>query len=184
MPGSVIAAFLLVLAQGAATAVAPTSTAVPTSGTITIASVSGQALTDQARGVFGDAVERALAARGFTLLRDAGHGRYVARVTVDRRSRGVVTSKRAGGGPPSMSLNGGLSVGLPAGGARLNDLVVTELTVTIAERGSAREVWTGGAVTARVSDTPAGGAVLVARTLADAVMAQFPARTHGPVSIP
>ncbi|WP_019515163.1 DUF4136 domain-containing protein [Sphingomonas sp. Mn802worker] len=179
------AAALLVLVQGSSAPVAnPAATAVPTSGTITIASIGGQALTDQARAVFGDAVERALAAKGFTLLPDAGHGRYVAKVTVDRRPRGVVTSRRAGGGAPSMSLNGGISVGLPAGGDRLGDLVVTELTVTIAGRSDARVVWTGSAVTARVSGTPAGGAVLVAQTLADAVMAQFPARTRGPISIP
>lgn len=182
MPISAAAAFIVALVQGAPAAPAPA--AVPTSGTITIASVTGVGLTDQARPMFEDAVQRALAARGFTLLRDAGHGRYVAAVTVNRRSRGVVTAGRASGGPPGVSLNGGLSVGLPAGGARLDDLVVTELTVSISTRSDARVVWSGGAVTARVSGTPGGGAALVAQTLANAAIAQFPARTSEPVSVP
>ncbi len=153
-------------------------------GTIVIGTVGGEQLTKPARAIYVDAVEQALAGRGFTLLPDAGHGRYVADVTIDRAARGVVSGGRAGGGAPQMSLNGGVSVGLGAGGERLDDLVVTRLTIEIRPRGEARVIWSGSAVTARVSNTPSGNVPLVARTLATAVMTQFPARTTGPVSIP
>lgn len=187
------AAVFLALVQGVPAAQAPVTRPVagpvaaptiPTAGTVTIGAITGEALTEPARVVFRDAVERALAARGFTLLGDPGHGRYVADVTVDRQARGAVSAGRAGGGPPAVSLNGGVSIGLPAGGNRLNDLVVTELTITLSERRVARVVWSGSAVTARVSGTPQGGAALVGQTLADAAMAQFPARTAGPISVP
>lgn len=173
----------------ATTTAATASSSVPVAGTIAIDTVNGKALTDPARAIFVDAVQRALAGRGFTLLGDAGlgdagHGRYLAEVTVDRAARGVVSAGRSGGGAPQMSLNGGVSLGLPAGGDRLSDLVVTQLTIAIRERDSTRIVWSGSAVTARVSNTPAGNVALVAQTLATAVMAQFPARTAGAVSIP
>lgn len=155
-----------------------------TPGTITISSVMGDTLSDQALGVFDDAVQRALSASNFTLLLQQGHGRYAAKVVVSRRTRGVVAAGRAGGGPARASLNGGLSVGLPAGGNALNDLIVTELTITLLQRSDAKEVWSGSAVTARVSGTSAGAVGVIAPLLANAVMAQFPGRASGPVSIP
>jgi hypothetical protein len=118
------------------------------------------------------------------MLQDAGHGRYVADVTIDREARGVVSAGRSRGGAPQMSLNGGVSLGLPAGGDRLNDLIVTQLTITIRQRSEMHEVWSGSAVTARVANTPTGNVTLVAQTLATAVMTQFPVRTAGAVSIP
>lgn len=155
-----------------------------TPGTITISPVTGDALSDQALGVFDEAVQGALSASNFTLLSQQGHGRYAARVVISRRVRGVVASGRAGGGPARASLDGGLSVGLPAGGNALNDLIVTELTITLVQRSDAKEVWSGSAVTARVSGTASGSVGVIAPMLANAVMAQFPGRTNGPVSIP
>ena len=155
-----------------------------TPGTITISSVIGDTLSDQALGAFDDAVQRALSASDFTLLSQQGHSRFAAKVMVSRRVRGVVAAGRAGGGPARASLNGGLSVGLPAGGDTLNDLVVTELTITLVQRSDAKEVWSGSAVTARVSATSSDTVGVIAPLLANAVMAQFPGKASGPVSIP
>lgn len=153
-------------------------------GTVTISSVTGDTLSNQALSVFDDAVQRALSARDFTLLSQQGHGRYAAQVVISRRARGVVASGRSGGGPPRASLHGGLSVGLGAGGDTLNDLVVTKLTIKLVQRSTAKVVWSGSAVTARVSDTSAGAVAAIAPLLANAVMAQFPGKPNGLVSIP
>ena len=155
-----------------------------TPGTISIASAADAGVTVETRRVFEDAVQRAMLRAQFTPLPGQNHGRYSARVVVTRTSRGTVASRIPGGAAPLASLNGSVSLSLPPGGDRLSDLIVTELTVVISRRSDAQKVWSGSAVTARVSGTPAGAVDLVARTLADAVMGQFPGQAAGPVSIP
>lgn len=173
----------LMVAATAPDAGAARPAAILTPGTISIAAVSEPASGGDVRAAFDDAVQRALSTARFTLLPGA-HSRYVATIDVTCRSRGVVAAERSSGGPPRASLNGGLSVGLPAGGERLGDLIVTELRVTIALRNDPRVTWSGAATTARVSGTPTGNLALVAQTLANAVVAQFPGRADGVVSVP
>lgn len=156
----------------------------PAAGTITISSVTGETASEQTLSVFDDAVQRALSASNFTLLPQQGHSRYTAKVMVSRRAQGVVAAGRTGGGPARASLGGGFSVGLPAGGDALNDLVITELTITLVQRSDAKEVWSGSAITARVSGTTTGSVSVIAPLLAKAVMAQFPGQASSPVSIP
>jgi hypothetical protein len=175
---------ILIGAAAAATMIpgeaAVVSRAVPMPGTVTIASATGAALP----GVFDDAVRQALLDARFTPLPGQGHGLYAASVTVTQKASGVVTAGARPAPPPLATLTGGVSLSLPSGGGRLSDLVVTELKVTIARRSDAQIIWSGSAVTARVTGTPAGAADVVAKTLAEAVIAQFPHQAAGPISIP
>ncbi|GAA0660129.1 hypothetical protein FHT00_002883 [Sphingomonas insulae] len=162
----------------------PPAAATLAPGTVAIAPAAGPALSSEAARVFDDAVQRAMLRARFTPLPGQGHGRYAASVTVTRTSRGVVAAEGRPAPPPLANLNGSVSVALSPGGERLSDLVVTELKVVLSRRGDARPVWSGSAVTARVTGNRTGGIDLVAQTLADAVMAQFPRQAAGPVSIP
>ncbi|WP_267396705.1 MULTISPECIES: hypothetical protein [unclassified Sphingomonas] len=156
------------------------SNAVPVPGTITIASATGAALP----AAFDDAVRQAMLNARFTPLPGQGHGLYAATIAVTQKSSGVVTAGSRPAPPPLATLTGGVSLSMPAGGGRLSDLVVTELKVTITRRSDAQPVWSGSAVTARVTGTAAGATDIVAKTLADAVLAQFPHQAAGPISIP
>ena len=153
-------------------------------GTITIDSATAAAVPDETSRTFEDAVRRAMLHARFTPLPGRGHGRYAATVRVTRTSRGVVSTDRAAAPPPLASLNGSVTLALPPGGGRLSDLVVTTLQVVIARRSDAQVVWSGSAVTARVTGTRAGAVDVVAQTLADAVLAQFPRQAGGTLSIP
>ena len=181
---------MLTLAGAAALALTrPARSPVPTSatatpGTITIAPATGAALPAEAGRVFDEAVQRATLRAGFTLLPGLDHGRYAAQVTVTQTPRGVVASGRTAAPPPLASLSGSVSLSLHSGGARFSELTVTELKVVISRRSDGQAVWSGSAVTARASDSPSGSVGVVARTLADAVLVQFPNQAGGPVSIP
>lgn len=160
----------------------PSAVAV-TPGTVSIDPVTPPTLPAETSRLFDDAVRRAMIRARFTPLPGQGHGRYVASVTVTRTSRGVVTAGRPAAPPPLASLNGSVSLALPAGD-RLSDLVVTELTVVIARRDDPTVRWSGSAVTARVTGTRAGATELVAQTLADAAIGQFPYQADSAISVP
>ncbi len=153
-----------------------------TPGTIAISTAS--TLPAETSRVFDDAVQQALLRLSFTPLPGQGHGRYIARVEVTRTSRGVVAADIPSSSPPLAALNGSVSLALPPGGDRLSDLVVTELTVVISRRTDAQIVWSGRAVTARVTGTRAGAIDQVARTLADAMLASFPRQAGSAISVP
>lgn len=167
----------------AAAMMAAANPAPVTGGTITIEPTSDTSLPADTTRRFDDAVERALLNTAFTPLPAPSHSRYIATVAVTRVSRGVVASSARPGPGPMPSLNGSVTLSLPASG-RLSDLVVTTLRVTITQRSDARVIWSGSAVTARVADAPTGAVDVVARTLADAVMSQFPHQAPQPLSIP
>ena len=155
-----------------------------TPGTITIVPTTGAALPVGTGRVFDEAVQRASLRAGFTLLPGQDHSRYIAKVEVTYTSRGAVAAGRSAAPPPLASLSGGVSLSLPAGGSRLSELAVTELKVVISRRSDGRDVWSGSAVTARVTDSRSGAVDVIAPTLADAVLSQFPFQTDSPVSIP
>ncbi len=166
-------------------AVAPVEgPAILSPGTVTIESATAATVPAETSRTFDDAVRRAMLNARFTPLPGRGHGRYAATVEVTRTSRGVVASDRAPSPAPLAGLNGSVTLALPPGGGRLSDLVVTELKVVIARRSDAQVVWSGSAVTARVTGTRAGAVDVVAQTLADAVLAQFPRQGAGVISIP
>lgn len=160
------------------------SPAVVTPGTVAIVAASPETVPEETRRVFDDAVRQAMLRARFTPLPGQGHGRYIATVRVTRTSRGVVASAGAASPPPLAALNGSVSLALPPGGGRLSDLIVTELQVVVARRDDPNVSWSGRAVTARVTGTRAGALALVAQTLADAVIGQFPYQAEGAISIP
>lgn len=155
------------------------ASAVPTAGTVSIMPAGGAA-----GAAFDTAVQRALLDRGFTPLPGNGHGRYLAKVDVTQSAQGVVSAGRAPAGKPLASFNGSVSLGLSPGGDRLSELVVTRLTVTLIRRDGGQVVWSGSATTARVAGSRNGGVDLVAQTLANAVLSQFPHTVGQTISIP
>ena len=181
---------MLTLAGPAAISIAAPAEAAPrpsvalTPGTITIAPATGAALPVETGRVFEEAVQRACYNAGFTLLPGQDHSRYIVKVTVTHTSRGAVVAGRSAASPPLASFGGGVSLSLPAGGPRLGELAVTELTVVLSRRSDGRAVWSGSAVTARVDDSLSGAVDVIARTLADAVLSRFPYQAAGPISIP
>lgn len=155
-----------------------------TPGTVTIGPAKPATLPPETLRVFDEAVQRAMLRARFTPLPGEGHGRYIATVAVTRTSRGVVSSAIPASSAPLATLTGSVTLTLPPGGDRLSDLVVTELNVVLSRRSDARVLWSGRAVTARVTGTRAGAVDLVAQTLADAVLARFPYQAEGAISIP
>lgn len=176
--------FVLIAAAAITGAIADPAPAAVTPGTVTIRAAASATLPAETRQAFDDAVQRALLRARFTPLPGQDHGRYIATVEVTRASRGVVTSDIPASSAPLASLNGSVSLALPPGGDRLSDLVATTLTVVLSRRSDGKVLWSGSAVTVRVTGTRAGAVPLVAGTLADAVLARFPAQADGPIAIP
>lgn len=165
----------LITAVGAAVFLTTLPAAAPPPGTFAIAINDAR----PADRPFAEAVEQALAERGFTAMPDRDHGRYRAEVTVEREKAGLVTSP-VPRGQSSVNLSGGASVQVPLASNKrqVNDLVVTRLTVRLVERSDGRAVWAGSAVTARA------GTANVAPALARAAVSSFPRSYAEPVSVP
>lgn len=163
----------------------PTAPATWPPGTIGVHLIDEPADRRLADQPFVDAVSHALAAANFVPL-DAGHGRYVAEVTVTRRATGAVASD-AKEPPPSVGEGNWtvhMGVHLPSGKTALRGLIVTQLNVRIRLRGTDRIVWQASALTAQVEGPPAGVPAVIAGKLADALIARFPDPVSGPIAVP
>ncbi|MGK6320850.1 hypothetical protein [Sphingomonas sp. DT-204] len=188
---------LLTMLAAAAAALAPVQAAdVPSPTTLTPGTVSVELPAGSggkptaADQVFADAVEQALIDKGFTALPGAGHGRYVASVTVTRAARGAVTSDAPVDGASATSGGLGRGVGatlgvtLPSNTSRVGSLMSTELQVRISRRGETKPAWEGRAVTAQVGGTRNDAPATVAPKLAQALFRNFPGETNLSVSVP
>ena len=153
-------------------------------GTVTVEASDGTPETNQ---VFSEAVQAASTRASFTPLPAPSHSRYIARIFVTRKERGLVASGIKEKATPAAGVaNWGLGFGLrlPRRDDQLHGLIVTELTVTLLTRSDAHPVWSGSALTAQVDGTRAGAPDVIAAKLAEAVFDQFPRRTDAPVSVP
>lgn len=179
----------MLAAASAALAPAQAAEAAPvTPGTVSIELSAEKPST--ADRVFADAVEQVLIDKGFTALPGAGHGRYVASVTVTRTARGAVTSDvpidrtSASPGTTGRGVGATLGVALPSDKSRVGNLMATELQVRILRRGEDQPAWEGRAITAQVAGTRGDAPATVAPKLAQALFRNFPGDSNQSVSVP
>lgn len=168
----IIAAMLL---GAASLPVASTAQEPPSRGTISV-----EPTDNRVPSSFADAVRRALGDADFLALPGAGHGRYIAQISVTQQNRGLATTDPAEA--PSRASAGDWAVRfhatLPSHKTDLDSLVVTELTVRIVERNGMKTLWTGSALTAGAASAD------VADKLAETVIRRYPTPTPSPIPVP
>jgi hypothetical protein len=155
-------------------------------GTITVVASGEQNSAAGVTKIYADAVEHALLQTSFVLLPNPSHSRYIATVEVLQIPRGIVMSggRRSATAPNLTYGGGGLSLGLPSKKTQLRGLIETRLKVSVYLRNDDHVAWTGEAITVRASGTKVGDTSVVATTLSDALLAQFPKHLQAPLSIP
>jgi hypothetical protein len=154
-------------------------------GTITVEPLPVEAAPAEAREAFSGAVAAALLEAGFLAL-PHGHGRYVARMTVSRTPKGIVTGPVGKSGSTAVlgSWGGGVQVPLPTGKKALRTLFVTELVIEIAPRGSAGHVWRGEALTVKAEGSAGDAPEALATDLARAALRSYPQVVGQAVAVP
>jgi len=184
-----------VLILAAAMALMPTwgsvlAAAPPSGGTISIEPKTANGDYDASLPVFVNAASDALAARGFTMLEDAGHAAYVAELTLSRVEVGTGTARASTGradvapGGAGGSVGAGIVIPLPTGKSRLVALQRIRLELRIRKRGEDGIVWDGAAVTVRAADTKKGADEVVASDLSQALLRGYPAQPEDVVGVP
>ncbi len=139
---------------------------------------------------FVEAVRKALAAREFILLDDAGHARFIADVKLTRveAATGVtkvpVAGRSAVAGGASSMVGGGVNFSLPTRKTKSASLLQTRLEIRIRKRGEQDEMWHGAAMTVRAADTVDGADGALARDLAEAIFRDYPAQSESIASVP
>lgn len=158
----------------------------PTVGTITVGPVEDRADPPEVARLFAEAVQHALLDANFLALPAQSQSRYLAKVTVTRRARGLVASDAGEAGPATSAGDWGarIRVTLPSAKTDLRGLFVTELKVEIFLRSNNRPVWSGSALTAQARGTRSGAPSIIAAKLADALIQRFPEALDGPLSVP
>jgi hypothetical protein len=152
----------------------------PSRGTITVEPADERP--DQVRVdlSFADAVRKALLDANFLALPGSGHGRFIARISVVQRTRGLATTDPAEA--PSHASAGDWAVRfhatLPSHKTDLDTLLVTQLTIRIVERDGMKTIWSGSALTAGAAS------IDVADKLAEAVIRRYPTPTPSPIPVP
>ena len=153
-----------------------------TPGTVSIEVTDEQHTHPALDQMVADTVGNAFNHANFLVLPGAGHGRYIARVTVTQDVRGTVATSRPSSG---VDLGGGrLGVALPTRGTQLSGMAVTRLDLDLVAREGGESVWHGSASTAQVQDSAAGAPAAVIEKLANAVIARFPERMDGTIAVP
>jgi hypothetical protein len=155
-------------------------------GTITVVASGDDDAADSVTKIYADAVEHALLRTPFVLLPNPSHSRYIATVEVSQIPRGVVMpgGRRSATAPKLTYGGGGLSLSLPSKKTQLRGLIETRLKVSVSLRNNDHVAWAGEAITVRASGTKGGDTSVVATTLSDALLTQFPKHLQAPLSIP
>ncbi|HWK35516.1 hypothetical protein, partial [Sphingomonas sp.] len=142
---------------------------------------------------YAEAVGHALAEAGFTLLRQPGHARYAAEITVTQEAHGSVIAEAprrppwVSGGTQSGRTGGSVSVPLPSGKGQVSTLVSTAIEIRIRQRADADDAaprWSGRAATAQATGTREGAPAAVAAKLVGALFRNFPADSGLSISVP
>jgi hypothetical protein len=164
--------------------------AAPAPGTISIEAKGTIDDLGAALPSFVDAVGQALAARGFTLIEEAGHAALVAELSLSRVVVGsapvrvpVDRSSVAPGGAFG-SVGAGVSLNLPTGKSRIAPLQRTRLEIRIHRRGEQSVLWQGAAITVRPAGTRTGRDEAVAADLTEALLRAYPAQPADIISVP
>lgn len=139
---------------------------------------------------FADAVAGRLTAAGYTVVRGGAQAQYVAMVTFRRGGRLAPDNKpriSVGIGAGSFGHGGGVGggVGVPVSGNTLREVVGTELSVKIAERGGTGVgvVWEARGATEADSRLPEATPEGAARKLADALFRGFPGESGRTITV-
>ncbi|MDB5697065.1 MAG: hypothetical protein JWN21_2608 [Sphingomonas bacterium] len=138
---------------------------------------------------FAAAVSRQLGLAGYVPAAPGGQVQFIALVDVRRSAQegprrpspfsiGIGAGGYSGGGNGGVGLGGG--IGIPIGKSRRNQLLGTELTVTIKRRVDQSPVWEGNARTLQRS--PADEAV-IADKLAAALFTGFPGESGRTITV-
>ena len=81
------------------------------------------------------------------------------------------------------AVGGGVGVGLPVGGGRATELVVSELQVTLKRRADQSPIWEGQARAAADSRSPDADTNALARRLARALFTDFPGQSGRTIEV-
>lgn len=179
--GAAVAVLLAGASAGAQTPATP--------GTISVEAQSVQPDLTRAAPAFVEAVGKALAAKGFTVLEGAGHAGLVAGFQLSRTDVGTATAKvpvgRSTMGPGGASgVGASMSFNLPTSKVTTVSLEQTKLEIRIQKRGDGAILWQGAAITIRPKDSKQGQDEAVANALADALIRTYPDQSDTAVSVP
>lgn len=159
-------------------------------GTISVEPAIGGPDANAEFRAFQLAVEGALGANGYTVTPATAQPRYVATVAFRRGARlapdnGPRFSVGIGGGSFGHSGGVGGGVNVPVSGNRLREIVGSELSVKIAERGAAGAgvIWEGRGMTEADSRLPEASPEIAARKLADALFRGFPGESGRTITV-
>ena len=159
-------------------------------GTIAIEPAMAGASTNADFRAFQDAIAAQLTASGYTVAAAGTQPRYVASVDIRRGSRPAPDNKPSfsiGIGGGSFGRHGGVGggVGVPISGNRVREVIGTELSVKIAERGAAGAgvIWEGRGMTEADSRLPEAAPEVAARKLADALFRGFPGESGRTITV-
>ncbi|MES2754638.1 MAG: hypothetical protein V4659_08235 [Pseudomonadota bacterium] len=157
-------------------------------GTVALEPISGGPAGVDYRA-YADAVAAELTRAGYSPV-TGGPARFTA--TVDYRrggrealERGPTFSLGVGGGSYGRGGGVGGGVGVPIGGAKVREIVGTELSVKIAERGGAGAgvVWEGRAMTEADARLPDASPEIAARKLSEALFRGFPGESGRTITV-
>lgn len=162
----------------------------PAGGTISIQPKTADGDYESSMPTFVNATTEALAAKGFTILEDAGHAAYIGELTLARAEVGTGTAKASAGHTEAMPGGAGGSVGagvvipLPTGKSRLVPLQRVQLELRIRKRGAEGIIWHGAAVTVRAAGTKKGADEVMATDLSNALLRSYPVEPEDVVGVP
>ena len=153
--------------------------------------MTGAAATDVDFRAFADAVAAELTASGYSVVQaGAGSAKYAATVGYRRGERlapdnGPRFSVGIGGASFGRHSGVGGGVDVPVSGNKLRQVVGTELSVKIAERGAAGAgvIWEGRGMTEADDRLPDAAPEIAARKLANALFRGFPGESGRTITV-
>ncbi|MGF7151679.1 hypothetical protein FHS96_005347 [Sphingomonas zeicaulis] len=188
------AALLLLLgAAGCATPIAPVEVtrfhlgAPVVRGSVTVEPQPGTDSGSLEYRAYIAGVERELSRIGYRIGQDRSD--FVAVVGYTRGIRPAGAGRRSpisigvGGGTGGGGVGLGLGVGFGIGGGKSGDVVTTQLSVQIKQRGSGEVVWEGRAQTEARENAPAAQPGLAADRLSAALFKDFPGESGRTISV-
>jgi len=158
----------------------------PTGAAIMVVEAPGLDGGSMAYGTYESAVRRELDALGYPTGK-ASAGQYLATVSYkvvvqEAPPRGSPVSVGVGGSTGSYGSGLGVGIGINLSG-RPKDVIVTELSVRIAETGTGKSVWEGRATTQAREGTPAAQPGLAAAKLASALFKGYPGNSGETITV-
>ena len=139
-------------------------------------------------GRYAAAVERELAALGWTVARGNNRSEQVALIRVEQGTREALRRRSGlsfgiGGGTYGGGVGVGGGVSVPVGGRGTTQIVVTELAVRLQRRSDGTAIWEGRAQSEARAGAPAALAVNAVDRLAWALFQGFPGESGSTVRV-